>query len=480
MSSSVSSTLKIAPKDPGGQKLARPGGFAKYYIKYDLISRATARNNNVAPQIELNLGGLNLGDQNFGLVCDGLLKLLDADAIELEELRLEENALTTAGLAFLSQVIRKSNHHLKDLSLASNNIKVKSPREIQQWSDFLSSFRNSTCLHRLDLSSNPLGDTAIEVLCRIYANEPPLMLFNNTPQHSFDSSDAVVFEQVVVDEEEVADEREQYANSPESIIPIEPGFFQSSSQVSQNTSISLSRMQGIRSIPYIILSSTNLTDISALFFIHIIPIHPISTKLLTYLPPQKHPFEQPTNTPCNGIHYLPNPSISEFARKVLAAHETIRDPRLRRRTSSITSLQSTIDNHIYCSETCNDLKPDRAKVKLESMILDKSGISATQLWKASISTLCLSRIFLSLSTSHRHKQAWEIIVSKTVKNFHVLDPIQREKIFEWAGDRETLKVEKSWCGKKCHVQEWKFLNSTGTLGYDMTRLPSRSSSDADI
>jgi len=147
-------------------------------VQKDIMKRISNAKNQITAKdssLELILQGKNLDDDGFALVCEALIEAIQVGAIHLEELNLSGNALTTASLRPLSAVI-KSQPGLKDLDLSKNNITVATGEDAKIWKMFLQSFENSRCLRRMDLSTNPLRDKAMEVFLSVYSSQPPIIL----------------------------------------------------------------------------------------------------------------------------------------------------------------------------------------------------------------------------------------------------------------------------------------------------------------
>lgn len=91
--------------------------------------------------------------------------------VRLEELCLRDNKLEIRSLPHLSQIISLAAHDLRDLDLSENVITVTTDDEVRLWEDFLTSFSDCCVLRRIDLSGNPLGHRAFEVLARVYGRQ---------------------------------------------------------------------------------------------------------------------------------------------------------------------------------------------------------------------------------------------------------------------------------------------------------------------
>jgi hypothetical protein len=138
----------------------------------------------------LDCTGRQLREEGCQLVCEALLKVSEAKVFRLEELHLAGNDLTAIDLLHLVPVIR-ANAEIRDLDLSRNRISVKTIDEKKAWAAFLAAFRDSRFLRRIELSNNPLGDYAIEILLRTYAFEKPIYIpithtnFAETPDDNY-------------------------------------------------------------------------------------------------------------------------------------------------------------------------------------------------------------------------------------------------------------------------------------------------------
>ncbi|KAK4695516.1 hypothetical protein P7C71_g2249, partial [Lecanoromycetidae sp. Uapishka_2] len=135
------------------------------------------------PVIDLDASGRDLVDE--GAIFDVLLALADSikfedpiqgKVVRLEELCLKGCKLNTASLQGLAVVVDYAAIDLRDLDLSDNAISVQTEDEVGIWEEFLTFFKKSCVLRRLDLSGNPLGHRAFEVLTRVYAKEQVLDL----------------------------------------------------------------------------------------------------------------------------------------------------------------------------------------------------------------------------------------------------------------------------------------------------------------
>ena len=98
--------------------------------------------------------------------------------VVLEELGLKGNQLTARSLWALSRVVALAAHDLRDLDLSDNSISIVTTEEAAAWKVFLESFSRCCVLRRVDLSGNPLGPQAYEILARVYGKEEPFDLLS--------------------------------------------------------------------------------------------------------------------------------------------------------------------------------------------------------------------------------------------------------------------------------------------------------------
>ncbi len=95
--------------------------------------------------------------------------------------------------------------------------------------------------------------------------------------------------------------------------------------------------QGLRSVPYIVLSDSGMTETGGLHLSYILECHHVPERLLTRVPQAKAgaPAQQLLSydeSQCRGIIYLPNPLLGSAGHKVLELAEVMRDSYLNRAT----------------------------------------------------------------------------------------------------------------------------------------------------
>lgn len=133
--------------------------------------------------MEIDVSGRNLTDEGLLEIANALTKSAvfhdeHGKVVVLEELGLKGNQLTAGSLWALSRVVALSTHALRDLDLSDNLISIVTIEETAAWEVFLESFSACCALRRIDLSGNPLGPQAFEILARVYGKEEPIDLLS--------------------------------------------------------------------------------------------------------------------------------------------------------------------------------------------------------------------------------------------------------------------------------------------------------------
>ena len=187
--------------------------------------------------------------------------------------------------------------------------------------------------------------------------------------------------------------------------------------------------RGLRSIPYIILSDTDMTETCALHLSCIVQNHGIPEQLLSYVPPVKagastqQLLAYDSETQCQGIIYLPNPHIGNTGVKVLQLAETVRkglldeihatsieishtptrSPKSTRRVSDIKSSPLALDLERRSTASGKDTEYDntsmqnvvieleRTRHRIQGNTLRDAGPSDNELWRTALKMLCLGR-----------------------------------------------------------------------------------------
>lgn len=130
------------------------------------------------PSVELDISGKAIADNELSTVTEALVQAVaqaegDEQIMKLEEAYLKGNELTASSLAAIAPVIKLSAHSLRDLDLADNKIEISTPEDGRNWELFLRALDSCCVLRRLDLSGNPLGSKAFELLFKVYTAPDP-------------------------------------------------------------------------------------------------------------------------------------------------------------------------------------------------------------------------------------------------------------------------------------------------------------------
>jgi len=274
--------------------------------------------------LELSLQGKNLTDEGLRAVAAGLeeaLRLEDGSSSHrLIELNLSNNSLTIESLAALSTVISLAAYDIRDLDLSHNNIRVTTKGEATKWEEFLNSFRYCRVLRRIDLSDSDLsGSVAFEVLTRVYFKHSPV-----DPTDLESPEDWYITTELPVDDNvSPSTKRKQLLDL--SKLSISKADEHSIATLSAGTV--LKRRCGLRSVPYIILSHTNMDDAGALHLSYILSQHYFPQQLMSPLYTRSTCQvleERYSSAHCWGLVYLPNDKMT-WAAKALEQSEMVRE-----------------------------------------------------------------------------------------------------------------------------------------------------------
>ncbi|KAL8829578.1 MAG: hypothetical protein Q9170_006107 [Blastenia crenularia] len=412
------------------------------------------------PIVELDVTGKCVGADGFRGLAGALIKSLEHEGelgkvCQLEELSLKSNKLDATCLPALSRIVRLAAHDLRDLDLSDNCFSITNSRDADVWQDFLQSFAECCVLRRLDLSENALGPKAFETLARVYSRElvigdvwegsadtPP---YDATPGRRSISGYAASLERQARKlslgsaSGELSDDDEHASTAS---YPSEQGIRRDSKSPGEIGHGNLpdlfhiySTTRGLRSVPYLILPNTGMTDTGALHLSYIICSHHHPGRLLRNVPPPKssHHIQQldfyDNKTKCQGIVYLPNDGLSNPAYKLLELCEVARaslfDHDRRTQTSRISPTHSikipatrkTSISHTSPSTTATGARRrsgttgehneqndgeaviaelDRARSRIQGNVLKEMGVHSNDLWRTALRMLVLCRILCPL------------------------------------------------------------------------------------
>ncbi|KAK4545927.1 hypothetical protein LTR36_002491 [Oleoguttula mirabilis] len=216
--------------------------------------------------VDLQAPNKALGDDGVCALADGLEVALRSGtsltSLALEDLNLSGNSVTTAGLARLAPVIELAKYDLKTLNLSNNHVKVATDEEAEQWEAFLLAFKHCYKLRRLDLSGNTeLGGRAVEIFARVHINEPAI-----SPVPSGGDGSVLSLLSEKADEDDAASISGETGEDAEEDNDLAMAKSLSDARF-------LRRRCGLRSIPYITLHQTGLTDASALWLSYVVEDH---------------------------------------------------------------------------------------------------------------------------------------------------------------------------------------------------------------
>lgn len=376
------------------------------------------------PIVELDVSGRRLTSEGLLEFAPALLKSMEhsnvnGKTVRLEELCLRDCQIDSRSLLQLARIISLATYDLKDLDLSNNQIRVTTHEEVAAWGAFLNAFSNCCVLRRIDLSGNSLGTRAFEVLARVYANDNPVDLVLSDPVEESAENTTRSLRSTSQDEDEltkqarrlgIATNMERGQRRIESVVvdQTDPG---SSLGHAEPLNIYVTT-KGLRSVPYLILSNTGMTEACALHLSYVIGSHNLPKKLLSRVPAAKAgPHTQQllaydSETRCRGIVYLPNSHLGGAAMKVLELAEAVREglcedfdiedeegfgdvvhkPKSAENGRKISDPASKHGNKI-----CISVELDRARSRIQGNVLQESGPGSNDLWRTALKMLTLCR-----------------------------------------------------------------------------------------
>lgn len=338
--------------------------------------------------------------------------------VRLEELCLRESQIDSRSLLHLARIISLAAYDLRDLDLSENQITVTTHEEVAAWEAFLNALSNCCVLRRIDLSGNLLGPRAFEVLARVYANENPVdLVLSDFVEESLENSWRSLRSTSQGGDELAKQvrrlgiatnmERGQRRIETVTVDQAEPG---SSLSHAEPLDIYVTT-KGLRSVPYLILSNTGMTEACALHLSYVIESHNMPEKLLTRVPAAKAgPHTQQLlaydgETRCRGIVYFPNSNLGGAAMKVLELAEAVReglcedldldDEGFRdeihkpKSAESVRKISDPVSKH--GNKVCISVELDRARSRIQGNVLQEFGPGSNDLWRTALKMLTLCR-----------------------------------------------------------------------------------------
>ncbi|KAI4220189.1 MAG: hypothetical protein L6R36_007796 [Xanthoria steineri] len=411
------------------------------------------------PVVELDVTGKNLGPDGFQEVADALTRSLEyhgetGRVVQLEELCLKANRLSTACLPPLARIIRLAAHELRDLDISDNTFTITTVHHADAWEDFLDSFAECCVLRRIDLSGNPLGSKVFEILARTYSRESAI-----EPLLYGDLGDPLLGpmqnRRVTLGEDEsleqqtrnlsLASASDTYSDDDdEGHITAEegkvgsgvghdrksPGKDQRQNSLPQ-LAAEYASIRGLRSVPYLVFANTEMTDEGALHLSYVLACHHPPDRLLEHVPPPR-PGHQvqlldayDNETGCQGLIYLPNDQVSSPAHRMLELSENARQhlldderpaqspdyseihfkrsPSIRKTSITQSSPSTSISGSRRRSGTKGEqqeltssealhVELDRARSRIQGNILKDTGVQSNNLWRTALRMLGICRI----------------------------------------------------------------------------------------
>lgn len=360
----------------------------------------------VSHTIDLQVPNKALGNEGVCAMAEGLQTALSHGSVLLEDMNLSGNKITTVSLARLAPIISLARHDLKTLNLAGNNIRVDSVEDAVRWEEFLQSFKDCLKLRRLDLSGNPLGSRAFEIMAKVHINEPPV---NPMPHRGNNSVISLQSELEFVASSKVS-----------SLVDL------------MSTGAIIKRRAGLRSIPYITLTETGMDDSSALWLSYIVEDHYFPSQLIDGLnaTPANSTIAtyQQTNS-SRGLDWdlgsrdglsllqkaekfreqmmLAEDEVIDFTVEPLDERNQISSSRpggrrvsrssLGHRRASMRSIRTADGGEHELSEL------ESARKRLQRSLIERHGASKVELWSAALRLVISSRILMCIGPTSRDK-----------------------------------------------------------------------------
>jgi hypothetical protein len=266
------------------------------------------------------LKGKNLTDDGFVEVINSLrdaVVLWDSvPAFRLEELDLTHNGLTTTSLRRLVPLIEDCCYDIKHINLSNNSIRVETQQERDDWEAFLESFRQCRRMRRLDVSGNDLSKSlALEIFLRVYCRHRWVDPVN--PEIYSDTS--YMMKGGITEMTSSL----YISDSDGALCRLSPD----ASLTSLSNGRILEARDGLRSIPYLLLTNGSIEDPGVLHLSYVLAEHYSPRYLMPELKRGSCEAQQQMeddSTPCFGVVYVQNDRISSFAEKLLEKAEAAR------------------------------------------------------------------------------------------------------------------------------------------------------------
>lgn len=399
-------------------------------------------------RIDLKAPEKALGDEGLFALAQGLECALRAErcdtCLQLEDLNLSGNNLTTRSLARLASIIRLATYDLKTLNLSNNDITVVTEDEAQDWEVFLSSFQHCRRLRRLDLCGNHLGPRAFEILLRVHSREPTVDPLPPGGQGSVIS---------LIEEEAPEPELENVTRIKTEEDQDDIDGYGKTLDFTFGKDRMLSMRCGLRSLPYLTLQKVTLTDSAALWLSFILEDHHYPVQLIdelngTLASSAIRTYQQDSES--KGLDWDANDeSLSKDGAHLLQRTELLRRRKVDQQdvmSSSMISTSGQFENlaastpsmsssydltdqalperkpslnrrdsragvksrrYSVLSTTSADISEheisevDSARRKIQRQIIATNGASSVELWRSGLAVVAYSRLLLILAPMTR-------------------------------------------------------------------------------
>ncbi|PWY88401.1 hypothetical protein BO70DRAFT_286582, partial [Aspergillus heteromorphus CBS 117.55] len=383
-----------------------------------LSSRAAARD----PVVEIDVTGKALTDEGFAQFIDdllGCLKFRDDEhpmgLARVAEFHLQGNELTIASLPKLGEVIALSAGDIRELDISNNNIRVRTPADIEIWVAFLKSFEDCFVLKKLDLGSNPLGRMGVEHLARVYLksdlnfleDDADALLGGCGEEGDNEGGEGGEEDRGVV--EGVA-EMKVSGNGKENV-PTRQKKSPSKAKVASTSNNAYiladpaelkkyACTRGLRSIPYFILSDVGMSNTSAIHLLSMLNVQRTPDHLLNFLPPGKA-LTLPESAPlCKSIIWRPCHELTAYTLRMLEVAEALRENKFDTE-SETNNLSDDMDGQPEVDKAAQKKVHDKLeieytrlckRVRLEA--IKKDGVHSSTIWSVSLKMMIVSRAIL--------------------------------------------------------------------------------------
>ncbi|KAF7115780.1 hypothetical protein CNMCM5793_003420 [Aspergillus hiratsukae] len=373
-------------------------------------AKAAARD----PNVEIDVSGKELTDEGFAEFIDDLIACMKhrdeehpEGSAKVIELHLQGNQLTVVSLRKLSEVIKLSIADLRELDISHNNFAVSTAEEQEIWYDFLDSFKNCFLLKKLDLGNNPLGQKGIEVLARVYmqsdldfleADADAVVGMNAEGDHEVEAI-ADELENLKINGKENEAKKASSKQSPKKGKAAQQnGSSHATCATKKLTYAELKQYactRGLRSIPFLIISNTNLTSSCAVHLSTMLSMHRSPEQLLAFLPSGKGPVLPEAAEECKGIIWLPNDGLGPNECKLLDKAELVREYKSNDDTAN-DELSDDDDQNAAQRKLQKKLDIEHARLAKRVCIeaLKKEGVHSNDIWRVALKMMVVSRALL--------------------------------------------------------------------------------------